>query len=134
MVAMRCPKQEKWSHFWQLNKSPHLCHCAGKVGVVVSWLGSSGLLAEAETLKIRSAYRGRLTFSPLDKRCLEAYIYACMRRLSFFISEPLNDGLKALKERDGVAEAESIRRALDAYLKEKGVLVEKNAKGKGKKK
>jgi hypothetical protein len=56
-----------------------------------------------------------------------------MRRLSFFISEPLDDGLKALKERDGVAEAESIRRALAAYLKEKGVLVEQNLKGKRKK-
>jgi ribosomal protein S15P/S13E len=47
-----------------------------------------------------------------------------MRRLSFFISEQLDAGLKALKVRDGVAEAESIRRALAAYLKEKGVLTE----------
>jgi hypothetical protein len=49
------------------------------------------------------------------------------RRLSFFIPESLNDGLKALKERDGVAEAESIRRALIAYLREKGVLAEPRA-------
>ena len=48
-----------------------------------------------------------------------------MRRLSFFISEPLDAGLKALKLEHGTPEAETIRRALTAYLKEKGVLEEK---------
>lgn len=47
-----------------------------------------------------------------------------MRRLSFFISEPLDAGLKALKREHGTPEAETIRRALTAYLKEKGVLRE----------
>jgi hypothetical protein len=45
-----------------------------------------------------------------------------MRRLSFFIAPDLDAGLKALKAEHGTPEAESIRRALAAYLKEKGVL------------
>jgi hypothetical protein len=55
-----------------------------------------------------------------------------MRRIGFFISPNLDAGLKALKERDGVAEAESIRRALALYLTEKGVLATSRAKPKGK--
>ena len=45
-----------------------------------------------------------------------------MRRLSFFISEDLDAGLKALKDEHGTPEAETIRRALAAYLTEKGVI------------
>ena len=45
-----------------------------------------------------------------------------MRRLSFFISDDLDAGLKALKEQHGTPEAETIRRALAVYLKEKRVL------------
>ncbi len=45
-----------------------------------------------------------------------------MRRLSFFISEDLDAGLKALKDEHGTPEAETIRRALAAYLADKGVL------------
>jgi len=45
-----------------------------------------------------------------------------MRRLAFFISEDLDAGLKALKEQHGTPEAETIRRALAAYLIEKGAL------------
>jgi hypothetical protein len=45
-----------------------------------------------------------------------------MRRLSFFISDDLDTGLKALKQQHGTPEAETIRRALAAYLSEKGVL------------
>jgi len=45
-----------------------------------------------------------------------------MRRLSFFISDDLDAGIKALKEEHGTPEAETIRRALAAYLAEKGVL------------
>jgi hypothetical protein len=45
-----------------------------------------------------------------------------MRRLSFFISEDLDAGLKALKAQHGTPEAETIRRALTAYLAEKGAL------------
>ena len=44
-----------------------------------------------------------------------------MRRLAFYISENLDAGLKALKEQHGTPEAETIRRALAAYLAEKGV-------------
>jgi hypothetical protein len=45
-----------------------------------------------------------------------------MRRLSFFISDDLDAGIKALKEQHGTPEAETIRRALAVYLAEKGVL------------
>ncbi len=44
-----------------------------------------------------------------------------MRRVSLFISEDLLAGLKALKAEHGTPEAESIRRAIAAYLAEKGV-------------
>ena len=39
----------------------------------------------------------------------------------FMIDPELDKGLKALKRRDGASEGESIRRALAAYLKRKGV-------------
>lgn len=42
-----------------------------------------------------------------------------MRRLSFFISAELDAGLKTLKAQHGTPEAETIRRALTAYLNEK---------------
>jgi hypothetical protein len=44
---------------------------------------------------------------------------------SFWIDPTQAEGLKALKTRDGVPESESLRRAIDAWLKEKGVSVEK---------
>ena len=43
-----------------------------------------------------------------------------MRRVSLFIAEDLLAGLKALKAEHGTPEAESIRRAIAAYLAEKG--------------
>ena len=49
------------------------------------------------------------------------------RRYSFFISDDLNAGLKLLKERDGVPEAESIRRAVGEYLTKKGIASAKKA-------
>jgi ribosomal protein S15P/S13E len=42
-------------------------------------------------------------------------------RVSFFISDHLAVGLKRIKHRDGVPEAESIRRAIAEYLKRKKV-------------
>jgi predicted DNA-binding protein len=51
-----------------------------------------------------------------------------MRRLSFFISEELDAGLKALKAEHGTPEAETIRRALTAYLAEKGAMPQKATK------
>ena len=51
-----------------------------------------------------------------------------LRRVSFFISDDLDAGLKALKAEYGVPEAESMRRAIATYLKEKGVLRETKKK------
>lgn len=56
-----------------------------------------------------------------------------MRRMAFFISEELEGGLKALKEQHGTPEAETIRRALTAYLAEKGVLRQATTKAPAKK-
>lgn len=47
---------------------------------------------------------------------------AAKKRCAFFITEELDRALKQLKERDGIAASEAIRRALIAYLTEKGVL------------
>ena len=44
-----------------------------------------------------------------------------MRRVAVFIPEDLLDGLKALKAEHGTPEAESIRRAISAYLAQKGI-------------
>ena len=43
------------------------------------------------------------------------------KRYSFFIDDELDAGLKALKQRDGIAEAEAIRRAIGEFLKRKGI-------------
>ena len=51
-----------------------------------------------------------------------------MRRVSLFIDETLIVGLDALKTEHGTPHAESIRRAIAAYLAGKGVSV----KGSGK--
>jgi hypothetical protein len=48
--------------------------------------------------------------------------------MCFFIADDLDAGLKVLKAQHGTPEAETIRRALSAYLSEKGVLAEKTAK------
>jgi metal-responsive CopG/Arc/MetJ family transcriptional regulator len=44
-----------------------------------------------------------------------------MRRVSLFIPEHLLEALKTLKAEHGTPEAESIRRAIAAYVAEKGV-------------
>jgi hypothetical protein len=44
-----------------------------------------------------------------------------MRRVAVFIPEDLLSGLKALKAEHGTPEAESIRRAIAAYLADKGI-------------
>ena len=56
-----------------------------------------------------------------DVRYRQAYIDSCMRRIAVFIPEELLAGLKALKAEHGTPEAESIRRAIAAYLAEKGI-------------
>ncbi len=44
---------------------------------------------------------------------------------SFFIDEELDVGLKALKRRDGMPEAEAVRRAIAEFLKRKGIKTQK---------
>jgi predicted DNA-binding protein len=39
------------------------------------------------------------------------------------IDDELLEGLQALKERDGVPVSEQVRRAIEAYLREKGIRV-----------
>jgi metal-responsive CopG/Arc/MetJ family transcriptional regulator len=57
----------------------------------------------------------------LDRWHLPAYIGAHMRRVSLFVSENLLAGLDRLKAEHGTPQAESIRRAIAAYLDQKGV-------------
>jgi hypothetical protein len=43
------------------------------------------------------------------------------RRYSFWIDDVQARGLKVVKARDGVLESEQIRRALDAWLRRRGI-------------
>lgn len=43
------------------------------------------------------------------------------RKYSFYIDDEQADGLKRVKERDGVLESEQIRRAINDWLDKKGV-------------
>jgi hypothetical protein len=43
------------------------------------------------------------------------------KRYSFWIDERHAEGLKKIKERDGVLESEQIRRAIDDWLTKKGI-------------
>ena len=43
------------------------------------------------------------------------------RRVSFFLDGDLEAGLKALKEKTGIPQAEAIRRAIAEYLEHQGV-------------
>lgn len=51
-----------------------------------------------------------------------------MRRVSLFIAEDLLAGLDVLKAEHGTPHAESIRRAIAAYLAEKGVRAKATSK------
>ena len=45
-----------------------------------------------------------------------------MRKLhSFYLDPALTDGLKRIKQRDGIPEAEQVRRALERWLRSKGL-------------
>lgn len=44
------------------------------------------------------------------------------RLKNFYIDDDLDAALKAVKERDGIAESEQIRRALREWLERRGVL------------
>ena len=61
----------------------------------------------------------------VDVRRTITYIYSVSPRrrklYSFWIDPEQAAGLKTVKERDGVPESEQIRRAIDAWLKEKDV-------------
>jgi metal-responsive CopG/Arc/MetJ family transcriptional regulator len=50
-----------------------------------------------------------------------------MRRIAVFIPEELLAGLKELKAEHGTPEAESIRRAIAAYLADKGIKLTQKA-------
>ena len=56
-----------------------------------------------------------------------------MRRVSLFIAENLLAGLDVLKAEHGTPHAESIRRAIAAYLAEKGVSTKRIGKTRGSK-
>jgi hypothetical protein len=43
------------------------------------------------------------------------------KRATFWIDDKQREGLKAVKERDGVLESEQIRRAINDWLEKKGV-------------
>jgi hypothetical protein len=44
------------------------------------------------------------------------------RKYSFYIDDQQYQGLKVVKERDGVLESEQIRRAITRWLEDKGVM------------
>jgi len=44
------------------------------------------------------------------------------RKYSFYIDDQQYEGLKVVKERDGVLESEQIRRAINRWLEDKGVI------------
>jgi hypothetical protein len=41
---------------------------------------------------------------------------------NFYLDSDLSEGLKAVKDRDGISEAEQVRRAVREWLERKGVL------------
>ena len=53
------------------------------------------------------------------------YVYLLTRmtrsRYNFWIDDEQREGLRQIKERDGVLESEQIRRAIKRWLEEKGV-------------
>lgn len=52
------------------------------------------------------------------------------RRVSFFLDRDLEAGLKALKGKVGIPQAEAIRRAVAEYLEREGVEVDSKAERK----
>ena len=44
-----------------------------------------------------------------------------MHRVNFYIAPDLAEGLKTLKERDGIPESEQIRRGIKLWLESKGI-------------
>ena len=52
-------------------------------------------------------------------------------RYNFWIDDEQREGLRIVKERDGVLESEQIRRAIKDWLAKKGVPVKSQGKRKG---
>jgi hypothetical protein len=50
---------------------------------------------------------------------------------TIYLDDDLREGLKALKERDGISEAEAIRRAVRGFLQLRKALVPSKARKKG---
>ncbi len=61
--------------------------------------------------------------SPLTNGAYSHTVTHMRARTSFYLDAELQAGLKELKERDGTPEAESIRRAIAAYLAAKGIKI-----------
>lgn len=49
-------------------------------------------------------------------------------RYNFWIDQEQRDGLRIVKERDGILESEQIRRAINLWLEQKGVNVKAGRK------
>jgi len=60
----------------------------------------------------------------LDEHDIKMYTYVSVRPRklhNFYLDPDLSDGLKAVKDRDGITEAEQVRRAVRDWLERKGV-------------
>jgi hypothetical protein len=55
------------------------------------------------------------------------------RLFNFIITDVMADGLKAVKERDGISESEQVRRAVAAWLEAKGVSPKSEQKARSRK-
>lgn len=57
----------------------------------------------------------------ISRRCARMPTVTQRVRLHVLLDPAQRDGLRLVKERDGIPEAEQIRRAVDAWLTSKGV-------------
>jgi hypothetical protein len=73
------------------------------------------------TVAIRQGEKERLDWVWQAGILLEASMLK-RKRYTFWINEVQAEALKRLKERDGTSEGESVRLALNAYLRKQGVL------------
>lgn len=53
---------------------------------------------------------------------------ASRRLFNFIITDAMAEGLKTIKERDGISESEQVRRAVAAWLTAKGVALKPEPK------
>ena len=64
---------------------------------------------------------------------LYTYRMPLRRLFNFVISDEMAEGLKAVKERDGISESEQVRRAVAAWLTSKGISLRSSPKAGSKK-